>query len=157
MPDLVETLIQDAISKGRRAPGDFRGCSEKEIAGLESRMGIELPKMFRIYLRHMGKSAGEMLQGSDIRFGCLHELTGEAYDEARERNFQLPDDIFAFYAHQGYDYMYFRLAHGDDDPKVYRFHMAWDAPRQVLPAFSDYLRWMFGTAMEIPPDDMPSA
>ena len=157
MPDIVDTLIKDRIRRGLGTAGDFRGCSEEEIAGLESRMGIELPGMFRTYLRHMGKSAGEFLKGSDIRFGCLHELTGEAHDEARHRKFQLPEDIFAFYAHQGYDYMYFRLSPGDDDPKVYRFHMAWEGPRLVLPAFSDYLKWMFGTVMEVPPDHMPSS
>ena len=102
-----------------------------------------------------GWSAGGMLRGSDVRFGCLHELTGETLDLARGMNLQLPDDIFVFFAHQGYDYMYFLLSEGDD-PKVYRLHEAWDAPRQVLPAFSEYLRWMFGTVMEIPPDEMPS-
>ncbi len=157
MSDLIDTLIQDRIRKGRSKPEDFKGCSEEEIAGLESRMGIELPAMFKAYLRHMGKSAGGFLRGSDVRFGCLHELTGEAYDEARKRNFQLPEDIFAFYAHQGYDYMYFRLTDDSDDPAVYRFHMAWEAPRLVLPAFSDYLKWMFGTVMEIPPEHMPSS
>ena len=150
MSTLLDDLIQSRIEKGYCKPADFRGCSDAEIDTLEERVNMKLPGLFKDYLRRMGWSAGEMLQGSDVRFGCLHLLTGEGREELGLSGVDLPQDAFVFFAHQGYDYMYF-LVSDDDDPAVYRYHIDWDGPRQVFRAFSGYLRWMFGSSTEIPP------
>lgn len=152
MNALITDLIRQRIAEGHAREADFRGCSDDEIGALESAVGLQLPGLFRDYLRAMGKSAGEMLRGSDVRFGCLHLLTAEGRQAMAADGVALPDDAFAFFAHQGYDYMYFQVSDGLDDPPVYRFHTDWETPRQVFGTFSGYLHWMFGTLMEIPPD-----
>lgn len=148
---MVDELIRRRIAEAKAVAADFRGCSDVEIASLEARLGLALPGLFKTYLSRMGWSAGEMLKGSDIRFGCLHLLTAEGREEMAANGVRLPADVFVFFAHQGYDYMYFQVCGGTDDPPVWRWHIDWDGPRQVFPAFSGYLRWMFETTMEIPP------
>jgi len=155
MSELLDDLIRARIERGQAVAADFRGCTEQEVASLESRTNIQLPGLFKHYLRKMGWSAGGMIKGSDVRYGCLHLLTGEVREETQPRNIHLPADAFAFYAHQGYDYMYFLQSDDPYDPKVYRYHTDWDQPRLVFAAFSDYLRWLFETLMEIPPDRLP--
>ncbi len=149
-----DDLIKAHIEQGRAVAEDFRRCTEAEIARLEDRMGLQLPGRFKDYLRAMGRSPANILAGSDIRFGCLHLLTGEAREELNLNGVLLPADAFAFFAHQGYDYMYFLTADGKDDPPVHRFHIDWEAPRQVFAAFNDYVRWMFASTAEIPPDGL---
>ena len=154
MTTVLDELIRHRIEQGRATAADFRGCSDAEVANLESAVELSLPTLFKDYLRLMGKSAGEMLCGSDIRFGCLHLLTGEGREEMAGRGVTLPPDAFVFFAHQGYDYMYFFTSDGAGDPPVHRYHSDWEDPRQVFPAFSGYLRWMFATSSEIPPGSL---
>ena len=154
MTTVLDELIRHRIKQGQATEADFRGCSDAEIASLESAVGLCLPDIFKAYLRLMGWSAGEMLCGSDIRFGCLHLLTEEGREEMAGRGVTLAPDAFVFFAHQGYDYMYFLASCGAGDPPVHRYHSDWDAPRQVFPAFSGYLRWMFTNSSEIPPGSL---
>jgi len=126
-----------ASHPGRR----FRGADEAQIKALEDKLGAAMPPVYRGYLAAMGWEPGDAARGSDIRFGCLHLLTREMFDCARGAGATLPGDAIAVYAHQGYDYLFFRSseAAANPDPPLWRFHEVRAAVTPGCPSISSYL------------------
>ena len=61
----------------------------------------------------MGWRSANFHIGSDTLFGCLHDLTDECREVMDGEGIEFPADAFVFFAHQGYDYLYFRASEGD--------------------------------------------
>jgi hypothetical protein len=143
-------LIDDLLLERGNAASAVQGCTADEVARLEERLGLTLPQLFRDYLRIMGRNPGNVAKGSDFLYGCLHKLTGELRDCASENGVAIPDGVFAMLAHQGYDYLYGSTGSNQDDPPVYRFHIAFREPKEVFPSLSEYFRWFLRGGYVVP-------
>jgi hypothetical protein len=135
--DSVKKLIRMRIAK----PQEIKGCSDDEISTLEARYHLSLPKLYKEFLREMGHRAGSFYQGTDFFYESLFDLRESAEELLREdeSRFQLPDDAFVFFMHQGYQFMYFRTANRDDDPPVFNYLEGYSVPRQAYDSFSTFL------------------
>lgn len=109
---------------GARAAG-IKGCTEGEAGALETRVGRTLPAAYRAFLLWMGVDAGPLLVGSQWSCRYLADIQEYAVELLAENVFPqpLPDDAFVFWMHQGYQFLFFRCAEGDDPP-VYYYHEA---------------------------------
>src|SRR6266699_3289464 len=57
----------------------FVGYSEPEVAQAEQKMGVRFPTVFRTYLLSMGKSSGDLFQGSSVAgIGDFEEFRTQA-------------------------------------------------------------------------------
>jgi hypothetical protein len=113
---------------------------EGEIELLERRLDVTLPSAYRAFLSEFGKSAGDFLMGTDWTYDKLGGLTGAAMAlvDASNVSVALPSTVFVFAMHQGYQFLYFDTALGNDPP-VYFFSEDESAPRQVSKHFADWL------------------
>jgi len=121
------------------------GCDEKEIEDLEAFIKSHLPKAYREFLLWTGHSCGQFLQGSDCFYKSLKDLQRYAQDLLREDHSleKLPEDVFVFFMHQGYYFLFFRLTEGDD-PLIYSYLENTEAPEQSkiakeYPHLNDFL------------------
>lgn len=129
----------DLLIKHELATSDeLHGCSEKEIEALERHIGTSLPKSYREFLALMGHKAGNFLRGSDFLYKDLFELTAFTKETLMKGPFQLPDDAFVFFSHQGYIFAYFRLSDGND-PAIYTYMEGEPNPQKWASSFSEYL------------------
>lgn len=111
----------------------FAGYTESEVAGAETRLGVQFPAVFREYLREMGKSPGDLFCGSDLA-GITEFEQFRAYAlkllAETDPTLTLPPEAVVFLLHQGYTFVYLLAAGGLDRPP-----MQWTEnerePRQV--------------------------
>jgi hypothetical protein len=94
------------------------GCTNQEIESIETLIGHHLPGAYREFLLWMGHSCGQFLRGSDCFYANLKDVQLFARDLLKEDHYQgeLPEDVFVFFMHQGYYFLFFRLTEGDDPP-----------------------------------------
>lgn len=117
-----DELIERLVALPDFSRYDFEPCSEGEIALLERRFNVVLPKSYKKFLRLMGKGAGSFLI-SDHWDAFYHELFEIARrDDYARRCVDLPDDYFVFASRLG-EIFFFFIADGTDtdDPPVYSF------------------------------------
>lgn len=114
-PDLEQFLIK----AGKAKPGDVIGLSDSEISSIERTMSLELPEIYKNFLRICGRKAGELFEDVDSFYPVILELREELEEILEEigSSFTLPDDAFVFSGYQGYQYLYFIC--GEPDPKVW--------------------------------------
>ena len=119
----------------------FAGYSEQEVAQAERRLGVCFPGVFRHYLLAMGKSRGELFNGSDL--ATLDEL--EEYHTfarkllaATDPGLRLPSKAAVFLTHQGYCFSYLHADGGFDAPVTHWVEMERE-PRIVVPSFAQYV------------------
>jgi len=117
---------------------ELQGCSEKEIEQLEKHIGSKLPQDYREFLILMGHRAGAFRRGSDYLYKDLFNLTDLTRDTLRGGSFELPNDAFVFFSHQGYIFTYFKLSDGDDPP-IYTYMEMEHQPKRRATNFSEYL------------------
>src|SRR5262245_44010184 len=119
----VETARKSLIEAGLASADSFRGCTEEEVALIESRFRIHLPKSYRDFLAVMGHEAGEFLVGTDYRYPYLLEFRRDAEELLREGGlkFTLSPTHFVYLFHQGYTFLFFDSSSVLDDPPVFTF------------------------------------
>ena len=139
----MEDFMQFLIRSGMGDRSDFIGCTQAEVATLESRYRVRLPSSYREFLLLMGCKAGRFLVGTDCLYGQLMELD---LPKARldqllglQFDWNLPEDAFIFSSHQGYIFHCFRTGEGDDPP-VYGFAEHEPKLRRSAETFSGFLR-----------------
>jgi hypothetical protein len=128
--------------------GEFQighsGCSDREIAKLESKFGVRLPGPYKNFLSRFGrdKSASRMMVGTDYFVPVLFKLRGWAEELLQEDGnpFQLHPQDFVFLMHQGYQFYYFRADGADDDPPVFYYLENSKQPEQKFESISDWLK-----------------
>ena len=86
----------------------------------------------------MGHNAGIFNRGSDYLYKDLFNLTSLARKTLRNSPFELPNNAFVIFSHQGYIFAYFMLSDGDDPP-VYTYMEAEPEPKKWATSFSEYL------------------
>lgn len=93
-------------------------CTEAEIAHLERLYHLALPVGYTEFLRWMGKGAGNFLAGDACFYDALLQLREYALDLLAENgpSLRLPDDAFVFSMHEGYQFLFFRVAEGENPP-----------------------------------------
>lgn len=95
-------------------------CTEKDILVIEKKYGFKLPMTYRIFLKIMGKGAGNFMKGSFWMYDDLQLINEDAYSLLEANTFrELPDNAFVFWMHQGYQFAFFIFGEGDDPPVYY--------------------------------------
>ena len=137
----ISQISKKLIRAGMAKSQEIKGCSPDEIRRLEAHYNLSLPKLYQEFLREMGHRAGLFYQGTDMFYETLIDLREGASQLLREDEswFQLPDDAFVFFMHQGYQFMYFRTANGNDDPPVFNYLEGDGTPTQAYDSFSEFL------------------
>ncbi len=133
--DPVSRIIAGGLAVG----DDISGCSPREIAALEAGFGRALPPGYRAFLARMGRGAGEFMQGTDMFLAHLGGLrdAAEALLAKSGSSTRLSSSDWVFAVHQGYQFLYFDAAAGDDAPV---FHvMEGEAAKPVAASFEDWL------------------
>lgn len=137
----IQIAVRRLSQSGLASPSELCGCTNEEIANLESQSSVNLPSTFRTFLSLMGKRAGEFLVGTDWTFSQLPELKERAQgllEECGLKTAVLPATAFVFAMHQGYQFLFFDSVAGDDPP-VFLFLEGEDGPQQVFSSFSQWL------------------
>lgn len=98
------------------------GCSEREVADIENKLGFELPAAYREFLLLMGKNAEDLICG-DI---CSYEDIIFNQNEGREiyynaTNKELQPTFFIFLTHQYYSFYCFNYIENQEDPDLWIF------------------------------------
>lgn len=138
--DAVTRVFDLLLRDGTLPASALSGCSEREIAEFEQRLGKRLPRTYRTYLKLAGKSAAGLLAYFEARVdhlgevrACLEALEGGAWAPSAEH--------FAFMMHQETEFTLFRFDEGDDPP-VYRYQAGATEPVRRWSSFSAFLAEM---------------
>ena len=120
----------------------LEGASKDEIDDLEAYAGCTLPAVYKDFLSHLGRSAGELLRGSDYSVSERFHLRLKEYAEKIVKlstsSYTLPPSAFVFLMSQGYQFAFFHTDQGDD-PSVYCFHEGDEKPQLIESQLSRYL------------------
>src|SRR6516225_3663642 len=65
---VVLSIAKRLVEAGLADDSSFVGCSDAEIAIIESKFSIELPRLYSDFMRLMGKFAGDFLEGLEYSF-----------------------------------------------------------------------------------------
>jgi hypothetical protein len=138
--DAVDEAAEQLTAAGLASQGQVEGCSEADIAGLEATLGVKLPAVYRRFLARMGRSAGELLVGTDFLFHDLPTLRQQAERllEQQGARVTLDAQAFVFAVHQGYQFLFFETD-GGPDPEVFLFVDGENEPQKVADSFSTWL------------------
>lgn len=136
----MNSRVVDVFDRLRQAgvvgDANLKGCTESEIALLESKIGARFPDAYRTYLVLAGHFAGGFLAESEARYEDLPDIQ-EALAELPAAWRPSPAD-FVFMMHQGYEFSFFELG-GPEDPEVWQFVEGWEAPLLGWTTFSGFL------------------
>jgi hypothetical protein len=121
------------------------GCSEQEIATLESRYGLRLPPSDAMYLQLMGHKSGRLFTSDHTAVFYRHvlEMTAEerragAEDGGPPSDFELPPDALLIAGRLGEQFEFIQCA-GQDDSPVWYFN-TWDW--RVRESHPSVLAWL---------------
>ena len=125
-------------------PDALLPCPEAEVSDIERRAGVQLPGMYRGFLRTMGRGAGRLFSGTDMFYDPRIDFRALALEVLRRepRPIELPEpaaQCLVFAAHQGYQCWYLDLVERTSDPPVWHFIMDTEAPRPLGETFSKFL------------------
>ena len=139
---IVTNIRMILLESGLAEPNDVQGCTQAEIAEIEARTSMSLPSVYHKFLLQVGRRAGLFYEGSDMFYPRVLELREAACELLQEahNNFVLPIDAFVFFMHQGYQFMYFRVVAGDDDPPIYNYIEGDTMPKQAYESFSGFVK-----------------
>lgn len=120
----------------------FAGCTEAEVAELESLVRRTLPPSYVLFLRAAGRSAGRLFRGSSATYPELisnvdwlrKRLASPDREDAFER---FPEDAFPFLVHQGYTMLYFCTNLGDASP-VFQY-IEYTSNDEIAQSFVDFV------------------
>lgn len=144
--DAVEAAVQRIVSAGLAEPSQVVGCTQAEVAEVEVAAGGPLPGIYRLFLQRMGRSAGAFMRGTDVFYPEVLRLRRVANGLLQECGckWQLGETAFVFSSHQGYQFLFFDRALGDDPP-VLHYLEGDPGPREVATSFSS---WLMGCAAD---------
>lgn len=113
----MNSIIENLSTRGIK----LIGCSPNEINEGQLLAKHRLPEFYLLFLTTFGKGAGDFMRGSHAYYPDVLELKEWANECLKENNLPLlPDDVFVFWMHQGYQFAYFYLD-GTNNPEVIYF------------------------------------
>ncbi len=132
--EFADLLIKNDLA----TKDELQGCSEKELEQLEKHIEAKLPKGYREFLILMGHRAGIFNRGSNFLYKDLFDLTDLTKEILRSGPFELPNDAFVIFSHQGCIFAYFKLSEGEYPP-IYTYMEMEPRPKRWAENFSEYL------------------
>ena len=144
-----QVLIARLLGLGIVAAEDLRPCSPADIRKLEREHGVTLPESYKIFLRCMGRSAGEFLRSDhwSAYFDNLFTLNRDVREHLRES--RLPPKWFCFATRMGEVYLFFEADGSDSDPPVYYWNERIDPDvKKGYNSFWDWFAEMVGYYQE---------
>lgn len=141
--EYAQELTRLVVDAGLAAEDDLVGCSDDEIAALEARISVSLPRAYQGFLHAMGRDAGDLFVGTDMFYEDLpipREVLQAVLDEDDDAGgFVVPDNAVVFVSHQGYVFLYLLVEDGNDDPPVFLYtEEEGGPPRQVADHFTQW-------------------
>ena len=143
MENVLNEIISDLIDSGLASGQSFVGCKNEEINELETHFNVKFPKIYRLFLKKMGKAAGNFMLGTDMFYKHLFGIRDGAIELLQEANshYTLSHTMFVFSMHQGYEFCCFDTL-GGEDPEVFQYIEDEDRPEKQWNTFSEYLKDM---------------
>ena len=146
MADGFAAFLKRLESERIATRGDLLGCTKAEIAALESKYDIELPRSYRRFLELMGHASGRLFRYDHFAtaYEYVIDMTAQqrgdfAEDGELEQLNALigPSDLLIL-GRLGEQY-YFIRCNNPDDSAVYYFNNSEMATRRVYQSVLDYL------------------
>ena len=139
--ETVVTLLKSMEGTALAGHNILEGCSESELKEIEAIAEAKLPEEYRTFMAVLGRFAGDFLSGSDYLYPDVLKVKKYAEEllEESEVKVTIPKTAFPFFMHQGYLFMYFDCASGDNPP-VWRFMEGYDEPLKIADSFSEWLQ-----------------
>lgn len=140
-PTWLEDIVTRIAASPAATPGGIAGCSAGEIAALESRYGIRLPRSYKDVLQAIGRRADGFLDREEFDFyqDQLLTLTERAIDIADDEGGPaFPSNVF-FIRGRYLEQFEFILCEGGDDAPVHYWNSDDDAPVEVFPSIRAWL------------------
>lgn len=116
----------------------IEGCSGEDIEQLITAQGVlALPPAYKEFMRGCGRQSSPFREGTILTFPLVAEAKDFMQDNMREASdrFELPDDAFVFYDHQGYHFWYFPHVH---ENAVWE----WLEGHEPQPFFASFEDWL---------------
>ena len=140
-------LAEKLIDAGVVAPGSLVGCSDGEIAALESYFSVQLPEAYKAFLRVWGKADGGYLNDCLYLYSSLIKwVRPSAESSAQLNNLQILPTWFFFLARDSV-FLFFDTVQGNDPP-VFRYTGGFEGFEQVYDSFSFWLTDMVNVDIE---------
>lgn len=121
-----------------RSDKPVKGCSERDVAALEARVGRCLPAAYVCFLRAAGAEPGDCLAGIHVAYSKLDVLQGSLAHEMARSDVQFPGDGFCFASNPSYAFLWFPTGLRDD-PRAYLFVEEDKESEEVASTFSQWL------------------
>jgi hypothetical protein len=123
--DTFNAFVDRMIETGVATRASFVGCTESEIAALESTYHVTLPTTYRAYLASMGKESGRLL--THDHYAATYRYVMEMTAQCREDRVEfpeskipdLPTDALVIVGRLGEQFMMIRCSKPDDSPVWY--------------------------------------
>jgi SMI1 / KNR4 family (SUKH-1) len=159
----IQKLTELLASRGVASASELLGVAARDIRVLENQFGITLPESYRLFLSHMGRSAGHLSPWMAIYFDDLKEIKEQfaLLNATLNSPVVLPANALLIAHWESiFDYI---VCDGNDDPEVFRVDLCPEGTptsRSYAPSYSQYLNNLALTAniYEIPADlleDLP--
>lgn len=135
----LNDIVARIAASPRATPGGIVGCSDDEIAALESRYDVRLPVSYKAVLRAIGRRADGFLDREEFDFyqDQLLTLTERALHAGDDDALRLPYNIF-FIRGRYLEQFEYILCDGGDDAAVHYWDTD-DPPKQVFPSIRAWL------------------
>lgn len=124
------------------AADKIEACNSADLRDVQSISQHRLPAAYIAFLSKMGRNAGPLFEGSEFSPAHKNKLRlrqiAERILKDSHSSFVLPDTVFVFLQHQGYQFLFFNVTDGDDPP-VFLVRDNHPYPTQVSVAFSRFI------------------
>jgi hypothetical protein len=134
----LERIVQRLVKAGVLQENELRPCSQADIRRLETRHGVRLPEAYKLFLRRVGRGAGDFLTDDhwDAFYDDLLDLDSDFRKESDVRA-KISGDWFCFATRMGDVYL-FLANDGSDDPPVY----GWGDSEKLEKLYESFWDWL---------------
>jgi hypothetical protein len=117
-------LVRRLQATGLVRPGELRGCSEEDIAGLERHFALRLPAAYKDFLQAIGRNPGPLM--NDCQFRCqdlpsMDDFARGMLAACEGGSLWLPSKAFIWLTRPPEQFLYFVADDSSEDPPVFRY------------------------------------
>lgn len=129
----IDSFTKRLLEHGLVSGETIQGCSDDEIASIESAFNVKLPNAYKDFLRRMGKKCGDFLGEAIRTYPGIVDLAPESVDNLLKANpaYSLPPTAFVFVEIYGYQFFFFDTKDGLEDPPVFRYNEGVGKPIKI--------------------------
>lgn len=146
----IDSFIDQLIAAGLATPDNLLGCSEEDIAEVESKLNIKLPEIYKVFLRRMGKESGDFMPECLLSFPLVARYGRESADAVinAKTDYRLPQAAFVFIERYGCQFFFFDTSDENSNPPVYRYHEGDKQPVRIADSFAQALEMALQDQLE---------